>query len=504
MTMVIKQFETTEWIRQIFFLQLFNRINESQEFCYLQVDLTAIEVQFPGFLESRNFTGISVNELFKYITFELRMGRESIYQMDFDYTHFPEYLYAFCDTYISANYTDFNEFPALYDRVEESTENNLVALYIFHSVYIYNGQGEFLNFSRHPNLYDDGCLGVTFLNNMYLTVDFYDENNRSHIELLKYENGQLIPATCSSEELLELMENRGCQWGFDNLSEDLRDDKDVVLSAFKNIHSTNLFRYDLAMVSTRLRDDDEVAEAAVCRYSDNYQLLSDRLKCKEGLAMRFIKSWPQYFQRLPDVLKSDKNFVLTAVASKPEVIDYLKEPFQTDPEIVSLAIQSYPEACAYFLSLAPPEFLRVKANVKEIVAKYPKALLQLSNDFITDEEVLKIAIKKDASVAELMTSFQTDRDLALKMVGVNGAVIKYLNTFNEDIQFALKCVELNGLYLQYFSDFIRNNKQIVLQAYRQNNRAIYFAADGIRKDDEIAELLDREKVDKIEKNELPF
>jgi hypothetical protein len=397
-----------------------------------------------------------------------------------------------------------NTFPLLYDRFVESTESNLVVMYIYHSVYIYNKQGEYLNFVRHPNLYDYGRIGVTFLNETYLTIDDNDENNGSYTELFKHERGRFTRTDCFSVDLLKLMESKGCEWGINNLSEDIRDNKNAILLAFSNKWSTNLRRYDLSYVSQRLRDDDDVAELAIDCWSDNYLLLSDRLKCKELLALNYIKNCPENFQRISETLKSNKNFVLAAVDAKPEVIDHLQDTFQTDPEIVMLAMQSYPGAYVYYLSLAPPEFFHNKSNIIDIVSKYPMAIRYLSDELRNDREIAACAIRKKAEAAEFVPALKTDRDFSLQMTAINGSVIRYLESFGKDEYFALECVRHNGLNLQYFNDTIRRDKHIVLEAYKQNKDSFSFAADALRRDDEIGELINQQMAKKPKDDDLPF
>jgi hypothetical protein len=377
-------------------------------------------------------------------------------------------------------------------------------MFLFHSLYLYNKNGDFLNFVKHPNLYDNGILAVYFLDRYFFAVEDEDENNGVTIQLFSFINGQISEAVASSIELLELMDTKCCDWGLDNLSDEFKDNKDALLMALCSQNSSNLKRKDIYPISARLKDDDDIALAAVLVWELNYRYISNRLKLKKDLALLFIKSNHYAFRELPHSLRCDRDFITEVVAAKPEVIDYLQEPFQTDPEIVSIAIQSYPGAYAYYLPLAPPEFLSSKAKVMEMVAKYPKALFQLSNDFMADADVLSTATKKDASVAELIPLLHSNRELALKVVKTNGAVIRYLEIFKNDLQFALECVNYNGLYLQYFPDSIRNSKQVVLQAYQQNKDSVFFATDDLMRDDKIGELLKQSAIEKSADDDLPF
>ena len=505
MAIAIRKFETTEHVRQIFFLQLINRINDKEEFCNLNADFDSIEALYPGFLNSHNFMGVSVNKLFEFISYETRLGDESIYGMSLnEYSYFPEFLYGFCNAEPSQETMEFDEFPLLFDRFEESPHNELVAMFLSLSLYLFDNQGENIYVSQHPNLYDEGSVSIRFIYESILEIEDYDENNGSNIQLYRFNNGIIERILVTSFELLQLLESKAVNWGFNNLAENLRDDRNVALLAFSNQLSSNLSRNDLSWVSERLRDDEDVANAAVSVWIENYEYLSDRLKLNELLASQFIQKNPYCFDKIHDSFKSNRAFILNAIANNSKVIDYIAPIFQKDQEIVLLAAQSYPGAYAYYLSLAPPDFFKNKSNVIEIVSKYPMAIQQLSEDLKNDKEIVRAAIRKNAAAAKYSPALQTDREFALEMIAINGEVIHYLEQFSKDEKFALECVKRNGLHLQFFQDSIRNNKHIVLEAYNQNGEAIFFASNALMKDKEIEDLIVQQKLIKPEEEDLPF
>jgi hypothetical protein len=372
------------------------------------------------------------------------------------------------------------------------------------SLYLFDNQGENIYLSQHPNLYDEGSVSVRFIDESILEIEDYDENNGSNIQLYRFNNGLIDRIEVNSVELLQLIERKAVNWGFNNLAENLRDDKNVALLAFSKPISSNLSRNDLSWVSDRLRDDEDVANAAVSARISNYEHLSDRLKLNELFALEFIHKNPYSFNEIHDSFKFNREFILNAIASNSKVIDHIAPVFQEDREIVLLAAQSYPGAYAYYLSLAPPDFLSNKSSVVEIVSKYPMVIQQLSEDLKNDKEIIRTAIRKNAAAAEYSPALQTDRDFAFEMIAINGIVIHYLEQFSKDESFALECVRRNGLNLQFFQESIRNNKHIVLEAYKQNGEAIFFAAKGLLIDKEIGDLIVQQKLIKPEEEDLPF
>jgi len=502
--MAIRKFKTTEHVRQVFFLQLVTNIKDKGIYCNLEANFDATEALYPCFLQSKNFEGIAVNKLFEFITYETRGGDERIYGMNMgDYAHFPDYLYGFCITDMEQETMQFDDFPLLFDRNLESEHNDLIALFLVHSFFLFTKQGISLDFSYQPNLYDWGHVSIRFIDRRFLEIEAYDENNGSDIQLFSYDEGIIARFEVSTIELLELMEQKGVNWGFNNLNEKLFDDKEVALLAFSK-HNANNMRHELGCLSSRLCDDNEVAEAAVAACILNYEYLSDRLKANEALALQFIRSYPFRFNAIYDSFKSNRAFILRAIETQPKVIDYVAPLFQEDSEIVSLAARSYPGAYAYLLSLAPPEFINNKSNVIDIVSKAPMAIRQLSDEFKNDSEVIYRAIYKNAAAAEYVPILQTDRQLAFEMTERNGEVIRYLSQFRTDEQFAIECVRRNGLHLQYFADTIRSNKHIVLEAIRQNKESVLYVADSLRGDEAIKDLYMQQSIKKQEEEDLPF
>jgi hypothetical protein len=505
MSIAIQKFKTTEHVRQIFFLQLINRIKNEDEFSNLNADFESIEALYPGFLQSYNFKGVSVNKLFEFITYETRGGDENIYGIyTNDYENFPDYLYCFHKTDVFPVNINLEEFPILFDHKQESAHNELVALFLVHSLYLFNKQGVFLDLTQHPNLYDQGNVNVCFIDENIMEIEDYDENNGSNIQLYRFNNGMIERLIVTSFDLLQLLESKAVNWGFNNLAENLRDDRNVALLAFSKELTANTSRSDLSWVSERLRDDEDVVNAAVSVLISNYEYLSDRLKLNELLSLQFIHKYPDSFNKIHNSFKVNRTFILTAITNNSKVIDYIAPMFQEDREIVSLAAQSYPGAYAYYLSLAPPDFLNNRSNVLQIVSKYPMTIQKLSEDLKNDKKIVSAAIRKNAAAAEHSPALQTDRDFAFEMVAINGNVIHYLEQFRNDEGFALECVKRNGLNLQFFQDSIRNNKHIVLEAFKQNGDSIFFASDALKRDKEIGELIIHQNMIKLEDEDLPF
>ena len=499
--MEIQKFKTTEEIRKLYFLQLYNRIQNNDNCGNLKIDLKIIREINTDNLNNNELDRISVNELFKFITYDTRLGEESIYNLENDSANFPEYLYAFNELNTFEGNSEFKHLPTLYDCIIESPDNELVAMYLFHSLYMYNKQGVFLNLVKHPNLYDNGQIRVKFLKNNYLAIEIEDDNNGVYVELYKYFNDMLNVTDASSMELLTELENNSIDWGLNNLSNQLLGEINPILLALNKQNSLNLRRYDISYVSENIRDDYDVAFAAVYAWEMNYKYISHRIQLNIELALKFIQKYPYMYDELPRSIKKDTNFLVKAVEIQSKLIDYLPEDIQSKKEIVLSASKQDLIAFAFNISLAPKHLIEDVSIIKKLVNRNPKVIIQLEPTFKNNEEILSIAIKRDAKIAKLSKEIQSNIDLALRMVDANVEIIQYLDKFKFNKFFALECVKKEGLNLRFFPDKLRSNLELVIEANKQNKNALMYASSILK---EKFASLDQQELNTDKNDDLPF
>ena len=231
--MLIRKFPTTEKIRQIYLLQLI----EYEDFRDVVVDLDSINAAFPGFLQTHDFTGIAVDNLFQYIVFDTRAGTNSIYYMNDNFDYFPDVLYGFCEDNFNEETSNAADFPLLFDSIDVSVLNNLVAMYQLGSLRMFNKDGDFLGYKEHPNLYDMGLVFAEFIDAQLLVVVNYDENNGSSYTFLTNTQDGLKPCLVSSIKQMKLMMDRGVCWEVDHLTIELRNNRKAVLLTLQNLSS---------------------------------------------------------------------------------------------------------------------------------------------------------------------------------------------------------------------------------------------------------------------------
>ena len=469
--MLIRKFPTTEKIRQIYLLQLI----EYEDFRDVVVDLDSINAAFPGFLQTHDFTGIAVDNLFQYIVFDTRAGTNSIYYMNDNFDYFPDVLYGFCEDNFNEETSNAADFPLLFDSIDVSVLNNLVAMYQLGSLRMFNKDGDFLGYKEHPNLYDRGLVFAEFIDAQLLVVVNYDENNGSYYTFLKNTQDGLKPCLVSSIKQMKLMMDRGVCWDVDHLTIELRNNRKAVLLTLQNL-SSNWCPIDLMHIS-------------------------NRLKKSESFALEVIKICPNNFSNLDPSIVERKEFVLKAISINPKVIDYVPHKFRQDLEIVSLAAENYPLAYVYLPEAAPSDMFKNKKNILHLASWNPQAIYILSEEFKNDPQIVRIALKQDPSCAIHLSVLDHDRAFALSMVSTISNLIPYLTVLKNDVSFALECVAISGFNLQYFPEHICNNKEVFLRAIEQNKYAVVYGGDQLKQDPEIAKLLEDEQSNM---DDLPF
>jgi len=111
------------------------------------------------------------------------------------------------------------------------------------------------------------------------------------------------------------------------ISEDLRNDNDIVLSILaKAKYSIN---EKIQWVSTRLRDDTEVAKLAISQCGACWLFVSESLRQNRDLWLYAASIWRLFWWTAPECIKQDKEVVLAAIPCDESVIVRLRS--QTVP-----------------------------------------------------------------------------------------------------------------------------------------------------------------------------
>lgn len=494
--MHIQNFPTTERFRQIYFLQLLR----GGECCNVEVDIQGISENFPGFFPNHDFTGIDVNDLFRFVRLNDEYAPDIIYGLGTAYEKFPEALYGLCQEDFNPQLAGVHDFPQLFDQVKSSDVNNLVAMYRMGSMYMFNNEGTYLNLQVPHSI--GGDIFVDFFDTRYVFVDVCDYNEQSIIIILDYHNGTIVECNIQTLELFRHLFAREPRLGMYNVSADLTNNRESVLSMLEIAGRNPAFSTELIVfISESLKDDDEIAFNVVSLYWGNYTEISERLKQSLPIALEAIRQSSEAFEIIHPGLKSNRDFIIQAIGVNAELIDVLPDQYKKDHEIVALAAKAYPLAYAHLPESAPHDLFTDKNKILGLISSNPNRYHLLSEELKKDPEVIYSMIKQNPSIAQQVPVFQSNRTLAFLIAVRFPFVIPYLTAFVHDLSFAMECVTQNGHTLKGFPENITNNREVVMQAYMQNNFAITYAGNELRNDPEIAALIE---IEYNKEQDLPF
>ena len=472
----IVKVKLTEKIKQIYFLQLLKDLQSEDINCEIKLDENALNVKYPHFLSTYDFDGVDINELFSFIQWNDRGGREN-FHLRFDTI---EYLYCFGNESILLADSDLQwyQFPKFFDSLKESVKNDLVAMFSLGSVYIFNKVGTFLDLSEDPNLYDFGSVRVFFIDETYFVIESYDDNNGTSCTLYNYSNGMIIRDLISTKELLQLLDKEGIEWGLDNLSNVLIADKEIVMMAF-NDYSSNFNRIDFGSLPTHLKEDRDIAKAAIKSSCYNYSKLPVVFQMDNEIARMALKKCPDLTRDLPKGLLTNKEFWFSFL--KDTIKDHLN-------------LQGITEG------MTLEECLSVKSIALTLIRENRHIAPLISEDLKCDKDIIFEAVKANyLSVVDFPIVLE-DEALAFEVISAYSETLSQLKKYSADKDFANKLLRLKGDSLKYFDEAVRNDKNLVLIACSQNINAIQYVGKDLLTDDDIQRL--KQEYDKSD--DLPF
>lgn len=166
-----------------------------------------------------------------------------------------------------------------------------------------------------------------------------------------------------------------------NFSEELRDDKEIMSLAVRGIGQG----VHIAYASERLKDDDELALAAVSTNGYAITDISYRLQSEKNIALEAVKN-AAVLPYLYDYFHDDKEIVLAAIQHNGESLQFASDRLKNDKEIVLAAIADK----GWAIKFASEELRGNKEVMREAIKidteyfKYATPKLQLNKNFINE------------------------------------------------------------------------------------------------------------------------
>ena len=484
---VLQKIDPTEKLLQVHYYQFFNTLPFNLNNFY-DININGLNEKYPGFLQTFDFTNIDVYDLHKFITIRTRLTHwysDPIKYLYLEYLSPPQYFFCFWEKNIEDlfNIEDLEKFPLLFTDYKSSTFNDLIEVNYYDTICVYNQNGEYLNISESPNLYDDGWSKLTFLNKEYFVISLYDDNNLDNMKLFKYVEGSIEShVDIDSFELINLLDENRIIWKIENLSEKLRDNKTIILNSLKSDF------LKISDVNSLFKKDKEIVLKAVKLWGNNLEYADSTLRSDKEVVLAAVKSYGKSLEYASDSLKSDKEVVLVAVKSYGKALEFAGVSMKSDKEIVLAAVRSEGEALKYVDDLLKSDKEIILAALKSYGWK-----LSYSNLFkyTTDESLLK------------------DRNFILEAIKLNPHILKYaIEAFKSDREIVLETIKEDYRAFQYCSEFLHTDQDFICEAYKINRDIFTFIEPKtINKHKRLKELENDYKTSIIEDEEyddLPF
>ena len=246
-----------------------------------------------------------------------------------------------------------------------------------------------------------------------------------------------------------------------NLSEQLRDDKDLVLAAVRQDGIA------LTFASKRLKSDPDVVRAAVQQDGRSISSASDKLKRDPEIALiACTQNYHAFFSvgvpnNMPDV----------AIAA-------LRQEFNSDKtaNVMIHALQGMPQADRRFY--------------KEALDANPKALMHCLEPIVSDKELVAPVVAKDGTLLKYCNrELRDDRELVLSAVKFKGAALQYASySLRNDPDIALTAIESSYAAMLRLGPKLAADREFVKKALLINGSAFQFVAPEFKKDHELVKI----------------
>lgn len=235
---------------------------------------------------------------------------------------------------------------------------------------------------------------------------------------------------------------RSGQVELEDLGDDLRNDREIVLAA---VHVDG---FALQYASEALRQDPTVVQAAV--QADGQALV-----------------------HAPDTFREDPTIVLSAVAENGMVLQHAGENARKNREVVRAAVQSRCEALQY----AAPSLRGDQELVLDMLRharEHPKALYFASTSLLDDRDFMLNAVQIcPFSIRYASDRLSKDRDIIRAAVQGHTDTFLYAdNELKEDRAFVLELARTNGCCITHAAPAVREDPVVLATAMRNNPNSI--------------------------------
>jgi hypothetical protein len=310
-------------------------------------------------------------------------------------------------------------------------------------------------------------------NNVLQNANYNLKNNKKLIEILCVLNSRTIKY--ASEEILN--------------------DKNFFLNILKQYCG----KYDIILkyLSDDLRDDEDIVKTLISKemYTFEFEYASERLKKDYNFIFEVIKINGYIFKYIADELKNNRDIVLEAVKKNGEALKFTSKELKHDREIVLKAVQENGEA----LKFASKELKNDREIVLKAVQENGEALKFTSKKLKNDKDIVLYAVNNNGEALRFASEeLKNNKYIALKAIKNTGYVLHIIkNGLNDNEKIISNAVKYKFDNFRYASDRLKTNKKFVLYLLQININIIEYLNNDLNDDDDIANYIIDNNIEKI-------
>lgn len=204
----------------------------------------------------------------------------------------------------------------------------------------------------------------------------------------------------------------------------------------------------LRRAAAKAQDNPQLVRAAVAADGMGLERATERLREDENIVDAAVRENGSALKFAAESLKANKGLVRTAVAQDALAIQHAAEALKEDEEIARLAVEG-------------------NSHAIELVAKRLRTSPRL---------ILASLQRNEFAIEHAPEELLQDRAFMLAAVRRNGrALEKTPKRWKGDAAFMREVVSRNGFALMYASDALRKDAEVVLAALEQDPRAVEYA-----------------------------
>ncbi|KAF0975367.1 hypothetical protein FDP41_005361 [Naegleria fowleri] len=242
-------------------------------------------------------------------------------------------------------------------------------------------------------------------------------------------------------------------------SEELKNDRDVVCTALKSDYTS------LEFASLDLQNDIEIALEETKRNGYALKYVSPQLKKTKDVVLTAVNQNGYALAYASDEMKKDREVVLAAVRKEGRALQYADKKLQKDQEIIFEAIKQdqsvfpYISHHLFYKDCSYWEYLNCERKHKELILKLAKLGVERLFRYIPNK-------------------FTEDRELVKKVANINGLSVVGLchySPLRNDKEIILEAVKNNGVALKFVSEELQKDPELVMEALKRNGFALDFS-----------------------------